>query len=173
MKISEIVYKRYNVENIIKIYEENALIIKKAKNKLEVLNARKNVISAEVKLDTAFNLAYIRWSLNTVNEFYLAEKTYYEENVPLTLKAKSKYLKAFLNSKFLEEISPLFISAFMLSNSDAISDDLSRIFIKRDANCNLASISTKTASPFFKTLLTPCRDMEKLSAISESEQSSL
>ncbi|MBO5713299.1 MAG: M3 family oligoendopeptidase [Clostridia bacterium] len=104
MKFSEIKYERFVVQNLITCYNSAKTVIENAKNVEEILSVRKGVVEVYSKLDTAFNLAYIRWSQNTANEFYNAEKRYYEENIPLVLESESGYINAILNSEFLDEI---------------------------------------------------------------------
>ena len=104
MKVSEIKYNRYNVENLIKEYNNATLKINNASNVNEVLDIRNELINHVVELDTAYNLAYIRWSLNTSDEFYADEKRYYEENIPLISQSKSEYIKSLLNSKYINEL---------------------------------------------------------------------
>ena len=69
MKINEIVYNRYDVNNLINVYEKAKIEIENAKNVDDILKARNVVVKEYAKLDTAYNLAYIRWSQNTVSEF--------------------------------------------------------------------------------------------------------
>lgn len=104
MKVSEIKYNRYNVENLIKEYNNATLKINSASNVNEVLDIRNELINHVVELDTAYNLAYIRWSLNTSDEFYADEKRYYEENIPLISQSKSEYIKSLISSKYINEL---------------------------------------------------------------------
>ena len=124
MKVSEIVYNRYNVENLINTYKKSTKIIKNAKSVEDVLTARQTALNEYVKLDTAYNLAYIRWSLNTVDEFYINEKQYYDENLPLIADSKTEYVKAILNSKFKNDLEKLLPrTLFPLYNCELICDN--------------------------------------------------
>lgn len=96
MLVSEIPYVRYDVNKIISAFFAAASNLKVAKNRTEVEKIRAEIVKEEVDLDTAFNLAFIRWSINTADEFYTAEKAYYDENLPKTYKAKNEYQEAFL-----------------------------------------------------------------------------
>ena len=55
MKVSEIVYNRYNVENLINTYKKSTKIIKNAKSVEDVLTARQTALNEYVKQDTAYN----------------------------------------------------------------------------------------------------------------------
>lgn len=124
MKVKEIKYERYNVENIIEKYEISAKKINAAKSVQEILDVRNELINEYVKLDTAYNLSYIRWSLNTADEFYLSEKRYYEENIPLTSTAQTNYIKAIMNSPFKNTLSNVLPKTlFPLYECELISND--------------------------------------------------
>lgn len=129
MKVSEIEYKRIEIEKINQIYLLNTKKIKNAKTLNEVLVARNEIVNANVELETYFSLAYIRWSINTADEFYKGEKRYYEENIPKLSTAKTEYITAMLNSNFKEELKkrlpetlfPLFENE-LISSSPKIED---------------------------------------------------
>ncbi len=131
MKISKIKYKRIDVEKIKQIYLEGALEINSATSLKQVLNARAKVVKNAVLLDTYYNLAFIRWSLDTSSEFYQAEKTYYESNIPLINDAKTEYIKSIKNSIFYDEIAKILPNSLLkiydcelISSSPIISDEL-------------------------------------------------
>lgn len=104
MKVSEIPYVRVDVEGIKKVYEEQTEKILNAKSAAEVLAARKTLLNAEVELTTASSLSYMRWSCNTKDEFYKAEKEYYENQLPLLSGAQIAYIKAMLQTPFRAEV---------------------------------------------------------------------
>lgn len=104
MKVSEIKYVRYDVNKLINEYFLAAKKIEQANSVDAILEVRESLIEEITELDTAFNLAYVRWSLDTANDFYCKEKAYYEENIPLTAESKTKYVKSVLNCKFADEL---------------------------------------------------------------------
>lgn len=131
MKVKDIEYKRIDVYEIEKTYIKTAEKINEAKSVEEVIIAREECVKQTVLLDTYYNLAFIRWSLDTKNEFYLNEKSYYEENIPLINKAKTEYIKSIINSKFFDKIEKLLPNSLLkiyknelISSSPIISDDL-------------------------------------------------
>ena len=74
-----------------KSFEEQNEIIK------EINRIRSNV-------ETMGNLAYIRHSINTKDEFYAKEKDFLDENMPLYQNMVMKFYEALVNSKFREEL---------------------------------------------------------------------
>lgn len=128
MLVSEIPYVRYDVNKIINVFLAAANGLNAAKSAGEVEKIRADVVNEEVCLDTAFNLAFIRWSINTANEFYVAEKAYYDENLPKTYKAKNEYQKAFLSAveKFGGNYPPSLISVIkckLISENEKIEKE--------------------------------------------------
>ena len=57
-----------------------------------------------VRLETAQALSYMRYSINTADEFYLAEKDYYDETGPQAQNLMLEYTKAMLASPFRKEL---------------------------------------------------------------------
>ena len=108
MKISQIKYQRYDIENLKTAYISAIEKIQKANSASEIVNARNALILESVKFDTAFNLAFIRWSQNVKDDFYLKEKEYYEDNSPLLNDVVTEYINALINSKFYNELEKIF-----------------------------------------------------------------
>lgn len=104
MKISNIKYERIDVSKLNSAYITGANKIKSATSVGDVLTARDEVVKVAIELDTAYNLAFIRWSQNVKDEFYLNEKRYYEENMPTLIEAEKEYKKAIIDSPFLSEL---------------------------------------------------------------------
>lgn len=98
MKVSKIPYERYDVNKIIAKFTIASEQLKSAKSVAEVAKIRNLVVEEEIALDTAFNLSFIRWSINTTDEFYVREKEYYEQNIPKTYESKNEYQKSFLTA---------------------------------------------------------------------------
>ena len=146
MKISKIKYKRIDINSIKQEYILATKKIKEAKRVNDILKARAKLIKKLVLLDTYYNLAFIRWSLNTSSEFYQEEKTYYESNTPLLNDVKTEYIKSIINSIFYDEIakklpnSLLKIYEFeLISSSPIISEDLILEAEKVDSYSNFFS----------------------------------
>ncbi len=146
MKISKIKYKRIDIDKIKKSYELAIKKINSAKSINSVLKARAKIVKDTVLLDTYYNLAFIRWSLDTSSEFYQAEKTYYESNIPLLNEVKTEYIKSIKNSKFFDKIAKTLPNSLLkiydcelISSSPIISEDLILEAEKVDSYSNFFS----------------------------------
>lgn len=104
MKVCDIPYERYSVERALQAYKTAINDINGAKSASEALAARKALLNELTELNTASALSYMRWSCNTKDEFYKAEKEYYDQNLPLLSGVQIDYIKAMLNSPFRAEI---------------------------------------------------------------------
>lgn len=69
-----------------------------------MLEARELVNDALRDFYTESSLANARFTLNTKDEFYSAEKDYYDEKMPVVQVGYLKYADAILRSKFLDEL---------------------------------------------------------------------
>lgn len=104
MKFNEYEYVRPEVETIRSKY--SALIEKfnhsdSADQQYEIINEL-NEINKNVS--TMFNLASIRHSINTADEFYDKENEYMDEAAPIFTGLTVEYYKALISSKFKEEL---------------------------------------------------------------------
>ncbi len=133
MKVSEIPYKRYTVEQAEK---EITRIIEKVKNAgsaEEIKAARDEYNSVSEEIETAASLANCRFTLNTEDEFYNAEMEYYDNAMPLFSKFSNEYKKAMLASPLRTEaeklINPRIFKEFEISQktfSDAVIEDMQK-----------------------------------------------
>lgn len=100
MGFNEFKYERPNYEKvkeqlfslIDKINESNGLI--EVKELINEINAIRNDV------DTLSNIASIRYSINTEDEFYSKEREYWDEYEPLYNEIYSEFYKAIVNNKF-------------------------------------------------------------------------
>ena len=74
MKVSELPYQRYTVERGQEAFKTVIEKIKNATSAEEVLAVRKQFLTEMEDMSTQSSLAYMRWSCNTKDEFYKAEK---------------------------------------------------------------------------------------------------
>ncbi len=133
MKVKDLEYKRVDVltikEKLIQIVDA----IKNASDAEAVLKARKDYLETLGELTTAGSLCYMRYTLNSFDEFYCKEKEYYDQNSPLLLEVSNAYAKAMLDSPFRGEVEkrlpetlyPGYELAVKI-NDPRIADDLRR-----------------------------------------------
>ena len=104
MKVSEIPYERADAEKVCGVIDKAVEKINAAKSVDDVLEARELVNDALRDFYTESSLANARFTLNTKDEFYSAEKDYYDEKMPVVQVSYLKYADAILSSKFLDEL---------------------------------------------------------------------
>lgn len=133
MKVSEIPYERADAEKVCGVIDKAVEKINAAKSVDDVLEARELVNDALRDFYTESSLANARFTLNTKDEFYSAEKDYYDEKMPVVQVGYLKYADAILRSKFLDElktkINPVIIKQFELQKkavSDAIVPEMQK-----------------------------------------------
>ncbi|MHC1748629.1 MAG: M3 family oligoendopeptidase [Cellulosilyticaceae bacterium] len=131
MKFDEFQYERPNYQ-IIK--EEAEQLISKIESAtsyqaqaeyVDEMNTIRNTI------DTMANIASIRYTINTADSFYEAERTYWDEHEPLYAEITDKFYKTMVSSKFKaeleEKLSPQFfryIECSLKTFSPEIIEDL-------------------------------------------------
>ena len=104
MKVSELPYKRVTLEEVASVMEDVIPRIKNAKSVEEVLSAREDYLKLALEYYTANSLAYMRYSINTADEFYVAENDYYDEAGPAVNNYNVEYASALLDSPFRQEL---------------------------------------------------------------------
>ena len=82
MKVSELPYRRVTREEMTDGLQRVIERVKAAQSVEEILAARAEYLSLTTEYATAQSLSYMRYTINTVDPFYLAEKDYYDEIGP-------------------------------------------------------------------------------------------
>lgn len=88
MKVSEIPYERYTVEQAKQAAQGIIERIKNARTAEEIKAARDDFNALSEQIETASSLANCRFTLNTRDEFYNAEMDYYDSAAPLFAKSR-------------------------------------------------------------------------------------
>ena len=104
MKIKDIPYYRVSEEETEKVCKECINAVKNAKTVDEVLKARDVMIKALQKFGTMSTVAYIKFTLDASDEFFVKEREYYEMESPKLTEISNEFGKAILNSPLIEEI---------------------------------------------------------------------
>ena len=82
MKVCDLPYRRVSEEEIREGIGKVLSRIREAKSAEEILQAREDYLALLLEYQTNSALAYMRYSINTVDEFYVAENAYYDETGP-------------------------------------------------------------------------------------------
>ena len=104
MKVSELKYERLSIEKFAAEIQKIIAQVKNASSAQEVMDARNRCNDLYIRLETAQALSYMRYSINTADEFYLAEKDYYDEVGPQAQNYMLEYTKAMLETPFRREM---------------------------------------------------------------------
>ena len=104
MKVSELPYRRVTIEEVTAVMEDVIARIKNAGSADEILAAREDEQKLMLEYQTNTALAYMRYSINTVDEFYVAENEYYDEIGPAVQNFSVQYASALLDSPFHDEL---------------------------------------------------------------------
>ena len=131
MKVSELPYRRVTREEMTAGLRHVIERVRGARSVEEILEARAEYLSLKTEYDTAQSLSYMRYTINTVDPFYLAEKDYYDEIGPEIENLDLQYASAVLDSPFRAELeqalSPILLRSMELqrrSMSPEIVDDM-------------------------------------------------
>lgn len=133
MKVSALPYERLSLEDFSAEIQAVIAQVKGAASAQEVLAARDRCNALYIRLETAQALSYMRYSINTADEFYLAEKDYYDEMGPQAQNYLLEYTRAMLETPFRQELEesgaiiPLVFRSYeveLKSMSPAIIDDM-------------------------------------------------
>ncbi len=116
MKVSELTYERLTLESFSAQVTDIIGQVKAAKTVKDVLDAREKAAALHSEFETAYSLANMRYTINTVDEFYLKEKEYYDVITPQVQNYLFEYAGAMLDSPFRaeleKELSPLLFKAY-------------------------------------------------------------
>ena len=131
MKVSELPYRRVTLEEIAAVAEDVIPRIKNAQSVDEILKAREDYLKMALEYQTNAALASMRYTINTVDEFYVAENGYYDEIGPAVGNYQIRYASALLDSPFRAELekalSPVLFQSMEVerkSMSETIIEDM-------------------------------------------------
>ena len=104
MKVSEIPYKRYTIEEGREAFARFEAAMQAARSADDVIAARKDFRFEVEIFETAASLANCRFTLDTRDEFYQNEMNYYDENGPLFSELSTNYGALMLASPYRAEL---------------------------------------------------------------------
>ncbi|MBQ6466287.1 MAG: M3 family oligoendopeptidase [Oscillospiraceae bacterium] len=104
MKVSELPYRRVTLEEVSAVAEDVIPRVKNAKSADEILKAREDYLRMLLEYVTNASLASMRYTINTVDEFYVKENEYYDEIGPSVANYGVAWAAALLDSPFRPEL---------------------------------------------------------------------
>ncbi|CAM3058117.1 M3 family oligoendopeptidase [Streptobacillus felis] len=108
MVFKDFEYKRVDIEELKSIYNRIKEDLEKSESSEKAAELYLELDELNKKFGTNYSLAYIRNSIDTTDEFYAAEKAFYDENLPLVSEFSNELGIAFANSKFRPELEERF-----------------------------------------------------------------
>ncbi len=108
MKFKDYQYKRPDIKQTISLTEEllnDFLTSNSAQKQIEYYE---KFVKMSSDIETMVTLAQIRHSINTNDEFYDAEKTFFDENIPILQDIGLRVAKALVSSKYRQELEEHF-----------------------------------------------------------------
>lgn len=103
MKVSEIPYKRYTIEEGRAQFDKFRTAAKIAASGDDLITAREYALTMMKDYSTAASLANCRFTLNTADQFYKDEMDYYDNNGPLFSELFTEYADIMLSSPYRSE----------------------------------------------------------------------
>ncbi len=104
MKFQDYKYERPNMEDIKARFNGALEGFKNAKSKAHQLSAIKTMNQIRFDFNTMARIANIRHTINTKDEFYDKEKSFFNEQGPIMSSLVNNYYKALLDSSFKDEL---------------------------------------------------------------------
>ena len=102
--IKDLPYERFDIKLLEKATDKYLQQEHDANSVEDVLKAREEFLEVASRFETMASLSYMRYSLNTYDEFYLGEQNYYDEVGPIANMCMTKIANCLLNSRFKEEL---------------------------------------------------------------------
>ena len=115
MKFGEFVYKRTDVDEVRNRIREITEELKHASSLEEQIQAVYKMNEVEKEISTADSLVYIRYTINTKNEFYAKEREYNDRISPMLEEEFQKYNEVLLQSRFRRELEEKFGKVLFLN----------------------------------------------------------
>lgn len=104
IKVSDIPYKRFTIEEGRMAFAEFESAMQNARSADDVISARKIFREKMEVCENAMSLASCRFTLDTRDPFYQAENDYYDEVSPLFADLSTKYSTLMLESPYRKEL---------------------------------------------------------------------
>ena len=131
MKVSQLPYRRITLDEVQDVMGDVLPRIRNAQSVQEILDAREDYLKLMLEYQSYSALAYMRYSIDTADEFYVAENSHYDEIGPAVQNASVEYASALLESPFRAELekalSPVLFQSMEVSRkaiSAEIIDDM-------------------------------------------------
>ena len=117
-KFAELQYVRPDMEKIFARVSGDIAVLKEAKSYEEFRNAYMDYVEADTELETSKTVAYVRNTINLLDEFYEAEMVYFNSQMPKYEILKKEMGEVIVASPFKAEMEKEF-GAILIQNMEA------------------------------------------------------
>lgn len=152
-KFAELKYVRPDMDAVMARVKADIEGLKEAKTYEEFKNAYMDYVQADIELSTSHQIAHIRNTINMLDEFYAAEKAFFNAQLPKYGILVKEMGTVILNSQFKKEFEEEFgtiliqnMEAQQLLSSEAVVEDM----VKEADLANLYSKTVAAASIDFR-----------------------
>lgn len=118
-KVSQLRYERADAQSVAAQLKATAAAAAAAKSARELAETREECKRIVSHFETMHSLAEARFTLNTRDEYYSAEKEYYDENAPNVQNAYVGFMRAFLSNPAVDGVgqfvNPLAVKQYRLA----------------------------------------------------------
>lgn len=104
MKFNDYPYFRPNLDELKTEFMQLVGALKDSQTAESAYEAVQGIQKIQNNIDTQYNLALIRNSIDTRDEFYEAETNFWDENMPVISEWVNDFYRAIFDSKFLEDL---------------------------------------------------------------------
>ena len=104
MKFKDYTYQRPDIDKYKEHFDNQLIKLENAMNIEAQVEALNEINILRDEFDTMGRLANIRYTINTTDEFYLAEKKYFDSVSPLIKDYDTRYYKLLVKSKFRKKL---------------------------------------------------------------------
>ncbi len=152
MKFSDYQYTRPNFDAYQQDFLQTLQTLKEETHLEKAQEAVNHLNELRGQIDTAYNLALIRYSINTNDTFYEAEDAYWNEYQPHFQNLDFEFYQALLNSPLLEELKAVYPKTLFLfaeSRVKTFSPELIPLFQKENQlNSEYSKLVASAQIPF-------------------------
>lgn len=104
MKFSEYKYERVNLDHIKEEYDKAIKTVKESKDLESVCGAITDINNLKRDYETSMTLCSVRYSINTMDEFYAKEQEFNDEVGPIIGGYNNEFNKALVNSPLIDKL---------------------------------------------------------------------
>lgn len=104
MDFNDYTYKRPEIDDMAENFSQSLAFFQKATTFGEATKAFEQIAKLRSEFSTMYNLAHIRHTINTKDEFYEKEQNYFDKNGPKFQDLVSKFYKNLISSPFKDQL---------------------------------------------------------------------